>query len=106
MAKKKTAKRRQFKSNRAPKPAKTAVMEAAPVSAPASAPARATTPRPAAAPATLVTSDGRNFGYVARDLRQIALLGGGLIVLLIILWYLFAHTGLGSAVYGLAGGNS
>jgi len=44
---------------------------------------------------------GRDFSYVVNDLRRIVILGGSLVVAEVALWYLFAHTGLGSAVYSL-----
>jgi hypothetical protein len=43
----------------------------------------------------------RDFGYVTTDLRRLAVFAVGLIALELILWYLFEHTGLGAAVYGL-----
>jgi hypothetical protein len=43
----------------------------------------------------------RDFSYVGRDLRRIVLLGSTLILLQLVLWYLFDHTGLGSSVYNL-----
>jgi hypothetical protein len=44
-------------------------------------------------------TDARNFSYVGYDLRRIAWLGGGLVLLQLILWWLFTHTGLGPTVY-------
>jgi hypothetical protein len=63
----------------------------------ASAPATAT----AGSGASVVAAAGseRDFSYVISDLRRTALLGGGLIVFQIVLWYLFNHTGLGPSVY-------
>jgi hypothetical protein len=43
----------------------------------------------------------RDFSYVLVDLRRIALLGGGLVILQLVLWYIFNHTGLGPATYNL-----
>jgi hypothetical protein len=43
----------------------------------------------------------RDFSYVGRDLRRISILLLSLVVLELVLWYLFSHTGLGNAVYNL-----
>jgi hypothetical protein len=55
-------------------------------------------------PATSVAQAGtvtRDFSYVRGDLRRIAVLGGSLIALELILWYLFGHTSVGPSVYNL-----
>ena len=54
-----------------------------------------------AAQSPAVVTTERDFSYVGHDLRRILVLGGGLIFFLLILWYLFGHTGLGPAVYNL-----
>ena len=51
------------------------------------------------APAAAVPS--RDFGYVARDLRRIAVFATALIALEVALWYAFNNTGLGATVYSL-----
>jgi hypothetical protein len=43
----------------------------------------------------------RDFSYVAQDLRRIALLGGALVLLQLLLAYLISNTGVGSAIYRL-----
>jgi hypothetical protein len=43
----------------------------------------------------------RDFSYVLGDLNRIAFYAGILIALELILWYLFGHTGLGTAIYRL-----
>jgi hypothetical protein len=43
----------------------------------------------------------RDFAYVRRDLRRLSILAAGLIIFELILWWLFGHSGLGSAVYSL-----
>lgn len=48
-----------------------------------------------------VATTERDFSYVTHDLGRILMLGSGLIFFLVILWYLFGHTGLGSSVYNL-----
>lgn len=44
---------------------------------------------------------GRDFRYVLTDLQRIVVLLVALVGVEVVLWYLFAHTGLGSAVYRL-----
>ena len=46
-------------------------------------------------------ADERNYSYVGVDLRRIAWLGGGLVLLQLALWYIFTHTGVGPSVYNL-----
>lgn len=41
----------------------------------------------------------RDFSYVASDLRKILVLALSLLGLELVLWFLFAHTGLGNTVY-------
>jgi hypothetical protein len=51
---------------------------------------------PVAAPRTtsgLAVSAAEEYGYVARDVRRIAIVGGGLVVFLIALWVVFHLTG-------------
>jgi len=43
----------------------------------------------------------RDFSYVSRDVRRIGVLAITLVVLELVLWYLFAHTGVGDTVYNL-----
>lgn len=59
--------------------------------------ARPATPNRAAAPVAAM----RDFSYLPGDLRRLALFAGGLVLVELVLWYLFAHTGLGPAVDGL-----
>jgi hypothetical protein len=47
------------------------------------------------------TADERDFRYVGVDLRRIAWLGGSLILLQFVLWYIFTHTGVGPSIYNL-----
>lgn len=42
---------------------------------------------------------GRDFSYVAVDLRKILIIAACLVALEFIIWFLFAHTGLGPSVY-------
>lgn len=56
-------------------------------------------PRPQAAP--VAVTSGRDFSYVAGDLRRIALLGGSLVVIELILYYVLVHTVFGLTVYSL-----
>ena len=56
------------------------------------------------APKGLVTTSGvvgRDFSYVASDLRRILVIGGSLVLAEFVLWYLFGHTSLGTHVYDL-----
>lgn len=41
----------------------------------------------------------RDFSYVGADLKRIAVLAGSLVVLEIVLWYLLAHTAVGTSIY-------
>jgi hypothetical protein len=43
----------------------------------------------------------RDFSYVAGDLRRIAVMAAGFILLEVILWFVFGHTGLGDSIYHL-----
>ena len=43
----------------------------------------------------------RDFSYVAVDLRRIAIMATGFILLEVILWYVFGHTGVGDSIYHL-----
>lgn len=94
MAKKKQSKKHKFKY----------AGEVQGVSAPAAASVAA---RPAqlvraAQPASVraaVAMGARDFSYVGRDLRRIAVLAAGLVLLELALWYLFSHTGVGNSVY-------
>lgn len=45
--------------------------------------------------------DQSRWGYVGRDVRRIVLLAGACIALLVVIWYLFGHSGLGDSVYSL-----
>ena len=56
------------------------------------------TTKKAVAGGTTATAE-RDFSYVGFDLRRIAWLGGGLVLLQLGLWWLFTHTGLGPTVY-------
>jgi hypothetical protein len=40
------------------------------------------------AQSSLATSAAEEYGYVARDVRRIAIVGGGLVTILIVLWIL------------------
>ena len=51
------------------------------------------------APAAVGT--GRDFSYVTSDLRRIALLGGSLVVIELVLYYILVHTAFGATVYSL-----
>jgi hypothetical protein len=68
--------------------------------APAAPKATTTTPARPAAGAAAVAS-GRDFSFVAADLRRIAIFAVGLVGIELVLWYLLNHTGLGQAVYNL-----
>jgi hypothetical protein len=48
-----------------------------------------------------VTGNQRNFSYVGRDMRRVALLALCLVVLELVLYYLLTHTGLGSTLDSL-----
>jgi len=69
--------------------------------APTGAVAPVTRPVKSATVAPSVVTTHRDFSYVTADLARIVYLGGGLILLLVVLWYLFGHTGLGPAAYNL-----
>jgi hypothetical protein len=57
---------------------------------------------PAGRPVRVVAAlDTRDFSYVGQDLRRVGVMAGSLLALEVILWYLFGHSGLGSAVYNL-----
>lgn len=57
--------------------------------------------RPAALKTAPVLVSGRDFSYIAGDLRRIALMGGSLIAVELVLYYLLVHTPVGPAVYSL-----
>lgn len=69
--------------------------------------ASTTAPRTGVAPTSAPTSvsaavaEKHDYSYVVADLRRIAILGGSLIVLEVVLWYLLNHTGLGTSIYSL-----
>jgi hypothetical protein len=44
---------------------------------------------------------GRDFSYVLGDLQRIVVLAVSFVLVEAILWFLFAHTGFGAAVYHL-----
>jgi len=69
--------------------------------APIAHPIKAAAAVSAAANAPAVVTTERDFSYVTHDLARILVLGGGLIFVLVILWYLFGHTGLGALIYNL-----
>lgn len=50
---------------------------------------------PTVRPGGLALQASQEYAYVARDVRRIALLGGSLIVLLLVLWILAQATGIG-----------
>lgn len=52
-------------------------------------------PEPTIRPGGLAVQASQEYAYVARDVRRIALVGGSLVVLLLILWVLAQATGIG-----------
>lgn len=59
----------------------------------------AATPRTAVMPNAEVTSDGRSFEYVGRDVRRLTLFAGILIGLELLLWYVIDFTSVGARLY-------
>ncbi len=47
----------------------------------------------------VVAIGARDFSYVGKDVRRIAVFAVCLVALELVLWYLFAHTGIGNSVY-------
>ncbi len=52
-------------------------------------------------PATTPVASERDYSYVGVDLRRIMWLGGSLVILQLVLWYIFTHTGIGPSIYNL-----
>lgn len=57
--------------------------------------------KPVDTPQPSQPADTLEFNYVGRDVKRILILAVGLVLLQLVLWYLFEHTGLGPAVYRL-----
>ncbi|HEX6867977.1 MAG TPA: hypothetical protein VF119_04180 [Candidatus Limnocylindrales bacterium] len=57
--------------------------------------ARAPRPEPAERASSLEISASEEYAYVARDIRRIAIVGGGLVSFLLILWVVSQITGIG-----------
>lgn len=57
--------------------------------------------RPTESTSKVVAADDPAFDYVKRDIRKIAWLALGFVVVLLVGSYLFDHTGIGARVYGL-----
>ena len=57
------------------------------------------TARPASLPTTEVTSDGRSFEYVGRDVRRLSVFAGSLVGLELLLWYVIDYTPVGTRLY-------
>src|SRR5437660_1299420 len=74
-----------------------ATQEAAPVSAPATKPTLAAAQTRARVQAVAAASS-RDFSYVGADVKRIGILAVALFGVEVLLWYLFGHTGLGSAI--------
>lgn len=45
------------------------------------------------------TPDYSEFSYVAKETKHTLVIIGGIIVVYLVLWYLFTHTGIGPAIY-------
>ena len=60
-----------------------------------------TTAKASVATTSTTTADERDYRYVGVDLRRIFWLGGTLVIVQLILWYIFSHTGVGPSVYNL-----
>ena len=56
---------------------------------------RATEGETAARPSSIAVAASQEYAYVARDVRRIVTIGGGLIALLVLLWIVVAVTGIG-----------
>jgi hypothetical protein len=87
MAKKKQAKKHNFKHT------------APVVSAEPKAVLTESSPAKAAAKTATVALPANHF--IGRDLMRVVVLASSLVLLEVILWQLFDHTGLGSSIYGL-----
>ncbi|MFL5642854.1 MAG: hypothetical protein ACJ77V_00095 [Chloroflexota bacterium] len=57
--------------------------------------ARAPRPEPVSRTSSLEVSAAEEYAYVARDIRRIALVGGSLVALLVILWLVSHFVGIG-----------
>jgi hypothetical protein len=57
--------------------------------------ARAPRPEPVSRTSSLEVSAAEEYAYVARDIRRIALVGGSLVALLVILWLVSHFLGMG-----------
>lgn len=53
------------------------------------------------APNDIITTDGRNFSYVRRDLRRLAVFSGVLVAVEIALWLAVEQTSFGPGFYNL-----
>ena len=90
MSKKKSKKKHKFKHGQSP-----AAIGVSPVSPSGGS---------AAVSAAVVkrnAEDVLNLGHVLSDVRRVAILGAGFIILQIALWYVFEHSALGPNVYNL-----
>ncbi len=90
MSSKKKHRKKQFKAQQ-PKP-QSAPQATVQVEAPTAA---VITPTPQA------TAEVAHLSLINRDVRRVMVLAASFVGVEIILWYLFGHTGLGSAVYNL-----
>lgn len=58
--------------------------------------------KPSSKPIKKSTSpDYSEFSYVAKETKHTLVIIGGIVVVYLVLWYLFTHTGIGPAIYRL-----